>query len=287
MTLSSLEFTKINGAGNDFIFIDNRELGLGAEQRVALAKSLCRRMFSVGADGIMFIEESANHDFAWNFYNADGSLAEMCGNGARCAGKYAFERRIAGKTMSFETLAGIIYAQVKDDGQVQIEMTAPEDYRAGLSIDLDEASYEMDFLNTGVPHAIVYVEGEQEAIDTVPMKSWGGLVRHHQQFAPAGTNANFVWRKDDNTLVVRTYERGVEDETMACGTGAVAAALCVAKKYGFQSPVNIVSSGGEQLSISFENTELIADAKPFLTGPARIVYEGILTSETLKSIFEE
>lgn len=87
--------------------------------------------------------------------------------------------------------------------------------------------------------------------------------------------------------MVRTYERGVEDETMACGTGAVAAALCVAKKYGFQSPVNIVSSGGEELSISFENTELIADAHPFLTGPARIVYEGVLTSETLKSIFEE
>lgn len=287
MTLSSLAFTKINGAGNDFIFIDNRELHLSADERVALTKSLCRRMFSVGADGVMFIEKSVNHDFAWNFYNADGSLAEMCGNGARCAGRYAFERRIAGKSMSFETLAGIIFAQVKDDGQVQIEMTAPEDYRVGLNIDLGETRYEMDFLNTGVPHAVVYIDGGEEAINTIPIKNWGSLVRHHQLFAPAGTNVNFVWRKDESTLVVRTYERGVEDETMACGTGAVAAALCVSKKYGFQSPVNIVSSGGEELSISFENTELIAKAKPFLTGPARIVYEGILTSETLKSIFEE
>ncbi|CAG35162.1 diaminopimelate epimerase [Desulfotalea psychrophila] len=283
MEKGALSFTKMSGAGNDFIFIDNREGAVPPAIRAKLAAHICPRMFSVGADGIIFIEKSSIADFSWDFYNADGSLAEMCGNGARCAARYAFSRGIAGAKMSFATLAGIIEAEVFADDTVCLQMTAPEDYRSGLSLELGGTSCQVDFLNTGVPHAVVYVDevSEGQGIGNIPVQEWGRIVRNHDHFAPAGTNVNFVSRGEGNSLYVRTYERGVEDETMACGTGAVAAALCFSKKYGFASPVNIVSSGGEILSIAFKTGCPPQEAAPSLSGPARIIYQGELAAEAL------
>ena len=281
MTLSfPIKFTKMSGAGNDFIFIDNRQGTIAHSVQSSMAALVCKRMFSVGADGIMFIERSEKADFSWQFYNADGSLAEMCGNGARCAARYAFRQGIAGEKMSFETLAGIIHAELCGDNSVCLQMTSPENPRTDLSVSLDGTDYAVDFVDTGVPHAVVYVDGLCP-IDEVPIKKWGSLLRHHQLFTPRGTNVNFISLAASGELIVRTYERGVEDETMACGTGAVAAALYAAKRLGVKSPITVRSSGGEKLKISFEMAENIEETEPFLTGPARIIYEGELSEEAL------
>ena len=274
-----LPITKLSGAGNDFIFIDNRQMRVPQEQQSEFASRVCRRMFSVGADGVMFIENSDSVDFLWKFYNSDGSLAEMCGNGARCAARFALMKGIAGKKMSFETLAGVINAEVCEDNTVRIGMTPPEDFQTDISLVLSGKEYKADFLNTGVPHAVVYIN---ENIENIPVREFGELVRYHQQFSPKGTNANFISRLTDDMLAVRTYERGVEDETRACGTGAVAAALCASIKLGMKSPIRVKTSGGEILTILFDKTKNPVEAKPFLQGPARVIYEGELNAEALR-----
>ena len=274
-----LFFNKLSGAGNDFIFIDNRQMLVPREIQADFAIKVCRHKFSVGADGVMFIEESELADFRWQFYNSDGSLAEMCGNGARCAARFALLNGIvADRKMSFETAAGIIEAEVFADQTVRIKMTPPENYRENLQVELNGRKYEADFLNTGVPHAVVYIDDD---IAQVPVKSWGCLVRHHQLFAPKGTNVNFVSRLADDLLAVRTYERGVEDETMACGTGAVAAAICASIKYGMKSPVRIKTSGGELLSIVFDDGGSLEESQPYLQGSARVIYKGELSEEAV------
>lgn len=280
-----LVFTKMNGAGNDFILIDNRELIIPHSVQSQFATAVCKRMFSVGADGVIFIEKSETADFSWQFYNSDGSLAEMCGNGARCAARFAYKKGIAGATnMSFETLAGTVHAELSGDETVQLEMTLPEDFRSDLLITLDGQPFLVDFLNTGVPHAIVYVDGILD-IEDVPIEKWGSFIRYHQFFTPKGTNVNFVSPSSDGGLIVRTYERGVEGETMACGTGVVAVALCASRRLGISSPVSIRTSGGEVLMVAFEQAESLENTQPFLQGPARIVYEGALSREALALVF--
>lgn len=234
-------------------------------------------MFSVGADGMILIEESTAADFSWRFYNADGSLAEMCGNGARCAARYAFGNGIAGTRMCFETLAGIIEAEVlADSDDVRVRMTPPFDFRLGLRLRLGGSERDVSFVNTGVPHAVLFVDDGE-----TPIKEWGREVRFHDMFQPAGTNANFVRLLKDGRLQVRTYERGVEDETMACGTGAVAAALIATVLGKTRSPVRLVTSGGEPLTVLFALRKGPVAEDVFLQGPARIIYEGKLTAESL------
>ncbi len=272
-----IPFTKMSGAGNDFIVIDHRQTLIPEAEQQEFAKRVCRRMFSVGADGLILIEDSAVADFRWRFYNGDGSVAEMCGNGARCAARFAHAKGIAGSSMSFETLAGIIEAEIcSDDESVRLRMTAPIDFRTGLSVMLDGREQGLCFVNSGVPHAVLFVEEEE-----VPVREWGKIVRFHPLFQPAGTNVNFVQKVAENTLRVRTYERGVEDETMACGTGAVASAIFAATRGLAQSPVTVITSGGEQLTILFDLQEGPLADNVFLQGPARIIYEGNLTAEAL------
>lgn len=272
-----LPFTKMSGAGNDFIIVDHRTPRIPADEQPEFAKKVCRRMFSVGADGLILIENSETADFRWRFYNGDGSVAEMCGNGARCAARFAFANGIAGAVMSFETLAGIIEARISDDDTVRLRMTDPGDFRTGLEVMLDGSAKSLSFVNTGVPHAVLFVaEGEE-----VPVREWGRIVRFHPLFQPAGTNVNFVQKIGQNTIRVRTYERGVEDETMACGTGAVASALFAVLRGLAVSPVDVVTSGGERLTILFDLRERGEAENVFLQGPARIIYEGKLTAEAL------
>jgi len=288
-------FTKMSGAGNDFIVIDHRIPLIPEAEQPEFARLVCRRMFSVGADGLILIENSATADFGWRFYNADGSVAEMCGNGARCAARFAFAKGIAGPSMLFETLAGIIEAQVSEDETVQssvahprsgrhsgvpavrLRMTPPSDFRYALPVMLDGRERSLCFVNTGVPHAVLFVDEEEE----VPVREWGRNVRFHPLFQPAGTNVNFVRKIGENTIGVRTYERGVEDETMACGTGAVASALFAAMNGVAASPVQVVTSGGERLTILFDLRDGGRAENVFLQGPARIIYEGTLTAEAL------
>ncbi len=271
-----VSFAKMSGTGNDFVVIDHRRPLIPESDQAEFVRKVCRRMFSIGADGLILIENSETADFAWRFYNGDGSVAEMCGNGARCAARFAYARGIAGKTMKFETLAGIIEAEILDDDEVSLLMTAPVDYRKGLSAELGGKEREISFMNSGVPHAVLFMEND---ID-IPVKEWGNTIRFHELFQPAGTNVNFVQILDD-AIRVRTYERGVEDETMACGTGAVASAIFAAEKGVCSSPVRVTTSGGEHLKIVFDLQDTGQAENVYLQGPARIIYIGQVTAEAL------
>jgi diaminopimelate epimerase len=288
---SPLKFTKMNGTGNDFIVVDNRDLRIAKSSMAGLAKRLCHRQFSVGADGMIFIEPAAQPrlaDFRWQFFNADGSEAEMCGNGARCAARFAFSRGIAQARMQFETIAGLIEAQMVGVN-VKIRLTPPSDIVLGRTIEIDGVAREFHSINTGVPHTVHFVEDNT----ATPVQKWGRLIRHHKLFEPAGTNVNFV-QMPDRELHVRTYERGVEDETLACGTGAVASALIAALHGHVTSPVKVRTTGGAELIIHFILLDLAESpessdarrheqriAEVYLEGPASLVYDGELYPEAL------
>ncbi|MGW8192887.1 MAG: diaminopimelate epimerase [Desulforhopalus sp.] len=272
-----IAFEKMSGAGNDFVVIDNRSLKIPVEDQPELARRICRRMFSVGADGMILIKNSAKADFAWDLYNADGSVAEMCGNGARCAARYAHRHNICGKKMGIETLAGIVEAEIcEEDDIVRVKMVPPFNFRLDLSLRLDDEEYPVMFVNTGVPHAVIFIQE-----DEVPVKIWGRKVRFHQLFEPEGTNVNFVQLLPDGRLKVRTYERGVESETMACGTGAVASALFAAMLKGVDSPVEVVTTGGEVLTILFDLHDGPVAENVFMQGQTRLICTGYLTAEAL------
>ncbi len=281
MDIFPVTFTKMSGTGNDFILIDNRSFQVASEHQADFARGVCRRMFSAGADGVIFVEDSEQADFKWRFYNSDGSVAEMCGNGARCVARFAYENGIVSTDrMCFETLAGIIDARVFDEGEVQVRLSPPVGYRQGLIAQLDGASHQFFFLNTGVPHAVLFVTDKD--VDVV---KWGRYIRFHEQFGSQGTNVDFVRMLADGTLHVRTYERGVEDETRACGTGAVAAALVAAVQKKITSPVDVITSGGDRLQVAFKiNEGAQGDGlfeTVFLKGPARKIYTGEFTAESL------
>lgn len=266
--VASLVFWKMSGSGNDFILVDNRRGAIPAGEGAALARRLCTRGFSVGADGLILIERAREADFAWRFYNADGSEAAMCGNGGRCAARFAFLRKIAPSSMRFLTGAGLIRAEVRGD-RVKLELPPPSGYRAAVPVEVADRPAAAAFIVVGVPHAVLHAE----SLESVPVAEWGRPLRHHAAFGPAGTNVNFFRVEGPRALRVRTYERGVEGETHACGTGAVAATLVAAAAGLVRSPVTVTTSGGEKLRVYFrrrggEFTEV------FLEGGAAVVYEG-------------
>lgn len=281
----TVNFAKYSGTGNDFIIIDNRAGLIEPAEMAETARLLCRRCFSVGADGLILIEDSETADFRWQFYNADGSRAEMCGNGARCAAHFAHAKAIAPARMSFETVAGTIAAEV--NGQtVKVGLTPPRDIIMGQKIELDGKVREVDSIDTGVPHAVHFVTMPEDT----PVREWGRTIRYHRLFEPRGTNVNFVSLPAPGELLVRTYERGVEDETKACGTGAVASALIAAMHGHVTSPVTVRTSGGDRLVIHFrleaENKEDGGRGhrvtEVFLEGAADLVYEGELRPGALR-----
>jgi diaminopimelate epimerase len=262
----------MSGCGNDFIIIDNRDGKVGREGRREFVRDVCRPKVSVGADGVIFIEnaDSPTVNFQWDFYNADGSSAEMCANGARCAARYAYERKIAPAQMAFKTIAGVIEAQV-GAGNVKIKLTRPEALRRDLDVDLNGTHYRLDHINTGVPHAVIVCDD----VEVQDILGIGSGIRRHAAFAPKGTNVNFAQKIDDVSLKMRTYERGVEDETLACGTGAVAVAIVGACRGLVHSPVRILTRGGETLIVHFKQSNGSFD-DVYLEGPTKIVFEGTL-----------
>ncbi len=270
-----IPFVKMSGTGNDFIIIDHRTPCIASEAMGEFAARVCRRKFSAGADGLILIEDSDQADFKWVFFNADGSVAEMCGNGARCAARFAYMHGIAPARMRFETLAGIIAAQVTDI-QVAVKMTDPVDLQLNREIVVDDLSLTLHSVDTGVPHAVVFVD-DIAGMDVCAM---GSLIRHHEAFMPAGTNVNFV-QEQGRALKVRTYERGVEDETLACGTGATACALVASLLDIVASPVDIITSGGDRLEISFDMKNGQSAENVFLKGSAHVVYKAELNAEAL------
>jgi diaminopimelate epimerase len=271
--LEVIEFYKMSGSGNDFILIDNRSSELKVRDLIGFVQTLCARQGSVGADGLIIIEKSSSADFRWRFFNADGSEVEMCGNGGRCAARFAFLKGIAPAQMSFETVAGIIDANVNGE-IVKLRLTSPRQLELHHDLKTEAGTLAVSSINTGVPHVVHFV-ADLEGFDVF---GTGRLIRYHEHYQPAGTNANFVRVLDSHTIQVRTYERGVEDETLACGTGSVAAALISARKRLVSSPVEVLVKSGERLKIYFEETSS-GYGNVYLEGGAKVVYQGLLWEE--------
>ncbi len=269
--MSTIKFTKLSGSGNDFIFIDNRDGAYSKYINDEFIKQVCARGLSVGADGIMFIENSENANFKWHFFNSDASRAEMCGNGARCATRFAYLKGIAPENMTFETDAGIIEGAIMEKGEVKVQLTKPHSMILDDTINVDGKEYGIHTINTGVPHAIIYVDN----LDEIDVQSFGSSVRYHEKFAPAGTNVNFVQVRGDE-LAIRTYERGVEGETLACGTGSVAAAIISCEKGYTSAPVKVLTASGKYLKIYIEEKGV------YLQGEARLIYDAELAVEAFE-----
>ncbi|MCA1743610.1 MAG: diaminopimelate epimerase [Desulfovibrionales bacterium] len=266
---STVSFFKMQGSGNDFILFDNTELKLPVEKMSLWAKTLCRRAFAVGADGMIFLDRANDPDldFVWNFFNSDGSRAEMCGNGSRCASSLAYRLGLAGKSQVFGTDAGPIKANVLDADMVKVQLTPPQRVRLDIPLILDsDQEINAHFVNTGVPHTIVVCEN----VNQVDVLKTGRAIREHKEFSPSGTNVNFIEVTDSDSILLRTYERGVEAETFACGTGA-AASVVIGNTLGLLgSSVAVTTSGKERLTIDLSNEEV------FLTGKATVVYKAEL-----------
>jgi len=264
-----LRFTKMNGAGNDFVLLDNRAKDLSLT--TAQIARLCDRHRGVGADGVLILERPRNGaDFRMRYYNADGGEAEMCGNGARCFARFA--DRTAGplKQLTFETAAGTIGAQLTGE-LVTLQMSQPNDLRLGLEVAMGEEKISAAYIDSGVPHVVLPVAN----VDQVDIRSLGAALRHHPMFAPRGANANFSERRGPRTIVIRTFERGVEDETLACGTGVVASALIFAANENVTGPIDVLVRGGDTLQVDFSR-EGNRFSNVTLTGPADFVFDGTI-----------
>ncbi|WP_025270436.1 diaminopimelate epimerase [Hippea sp. KM1] len=273
--MKKIPFFKMNGSGNDFIIINNRENIVEESIDIPLqefVRRVCKRQLSVGADGLILIEKDSEYDFRWRFFNSDGSEAEMCGNGSRCAARFAYLNNIAPLNMKFLTLAGVIEAQITGLNTVRVQLTKPKDYRD--NIELDGVDMSLSFINTGVPHAVYFVN----SVDVVDVKGIGEKTRYHDYFAPDGTNVNFVEVVTPHTLRIRTYERGVEDETLACGTGATASALVAILKGKCETPVEVITKSGNRLKVYayMENGDI---KKVYLEGDALLTYIGTMLDE--------
>lgn len=271
-------FTKMTGCGNDFILVDNREAALDPGEYAGLARAWCRRRLSVGADGLILIEHDPEVDFRWRIFNRDGTEAEMCGNGARCAIRYAHLKGIgSSRRLSFRTLVGIIRGEILTGEKVKVQVTQPSAIAPAHHLNIAGETFSVYGINTGVPHAVVFQNGS-DRLQRLDVERWGKALRSHPHFEPTGTNVDFVAVRDPHNLAVRTYERGVEEETLACGTGAVAAALVAGKRGQVQSPVQVTTSGGEILSVHFSgHGDRFSEV--CLEGEARVVYEGRFPEE--------
>jgi diaminopimelate epimerase len=270
-----MEFWKMSGSGNDFIVVDNRSGQIIDGEMGHFVRRVCRRRESVGADGVIFVLPSDRWDFRWRFFNADGGEVEMCGNGSRCVSRFAYLKGIAGDKMTFETLAGPISAEVRNH-TVKVLMPTPTGLRLDVDLDRRQGWKTIDFINTGVPHVVVQVED----LSKCEVLERGREIRYHPRFSPEGTNANFMKRIGPQLLEVRTYERGVEDETLACGTGAMACALVASVRGMVQSPVAVKTRGGEELRIHFKKSREAFEAV-WLEGGTAIIYRAELHEEAL------
>ncbi len=268
--MKKIPFMKFSGAGNDFIVIDNRRRIIEPKAMAAFVAHVCRHHLSVGADGLIFIEKSRGADFRWRFFNDDGGEADFCGNGARCAARFAYLKKIATKAMRFEGKAGIVEAEVHGY-RVTVRVPDPSAAQVNLHIPIDGTTHEGHSINTGVPHCVYFVPNTVQA-DVLGI---GRATRFHDVFDPEGTNVNFAQVVDRHTVHLRTYERGVEAETLACGSGSIAAALIAALVHKVESPVTVVPKSGLALTVTFRRDgERFTDVT--LTGEARAIYDGFM-----------
>ncbi|MGC8762071.1 MAG: diaminopimelate epimerase [Acidobacteriota bacterium] len=270
-----LEFYKFSGAGNDFILGDNRQGAWNAAPLPRLARGLCRRGLSVGADGLVLLETSTKAHLRLRLFNPDGSESPFCGNGARCAARYAFLKVAAGRTMSLETGAGVVSARVLPDGRVEVEVPLPPEEPAPVEVSLPRGTVPGLRVLAGVPHLVVFVRD----LSALPVASLGAALRSAPEAGPLGANVDFVSLAGGPPYGVRTFERGVEGETLACGTGAVAVASVLWSRRLVSGPVRLLPRSGKELEVAPSGGR-----SPFcrLTGEARPVYRGFLAQESLE-----
>ncbi|MDR2399018.1 MAG: diaminopimelate epimerase [Endomicrobium sp.] len=266
-----IKFSKLTAAGNDFVLIDNRENIILEKDYQSLAKKLCDRKYSIGGDGLILLGKSSCRDFKMKYFNCDGSHASMCGNGGRSVAKFAYDLGIVHSKMVFETDAGVINAEILADNRVKLDLYDPKDLKRNIKVETSDRIFDIDFINTGVPHAVIFVDD----IEKIDVFKYGREIRYHEIFAPFGTNVNFVKLTDESILLVRTYERGVEGETLACGTGIAASGIISVLKGFAKSPVHVIARGGDRLSISMsvDNDKV---SSIVLEGSTIISFKGIV-----------
>ena len=276
-----MDFYKMQGAGNDFIIINNMKLNIPVYKLPSIAKKLCQRKLSIGADGFMVVDyPEGDADFKMRFYNRDGSEGEMCGNGARCISRYAYVNNLAGKKMTFETGAGIIHSEVIEGRLVKVLLNKPEVIKLDNDIEIDGIKYECSYIelgNPGLPHAVV--KYNLQHADESKLREAGKKIRYYEGFSK-GANVNFFEVTDKNSALVKTYERGVEDFTLACGTGSASTAVALMLKgYLTGDRAKIAVDGGE-LFVEVERTNNNVD-KLYLIGTTNIVAIGEVKDEDL------
>lgn len=267
-----VDFTKMSGAGNDFVVVDNRSKRIKDGRKAA--RILCDRRWGVGADGLLLLEKGKKGSYKMMYYNADGSYGGMCGNGGRCIASYAVLNKIAAKRHRFEALDHI-YDAVVSQKEVVLSMKDPKDVQLGDEVSLKGRRLLVNSVDTGAPHVVVPVAnlGGSLRLPDVDVVNLGREIRLNGKFSPAGTNVNFVERLGGNSIKIRTYERGVEDETLACGTGSIASAIVAMDLWKLKSPITVIPQSGIPLRVEFEMLGSSA-VNVQLAGPATVVFTG-------------
>ena len=261
-----IPFVKMHGAANDFVVIDHRARFLPPDVS-DLVRRLCDRRRGVGADGVLLLEQGISADALMRYFNADGGAADYCGNGARCLARFALDRGLGHDgRLTLETAVGPQDA-VREGDSIRLHFGRVEAPSEAMSVETEGRTFDGRFVLAGVPHFVTATP----SLETVPIRDWAPPVRHHHRFAPNGANVDFVARRGPGAVAMRTWERGVEGETLACGSGAIATALWAAAE-GESSPVRVRTAGGDDLIVTFETRGPVYDVT--LTGPAVVVFEG-------------
>lgn len=268
--MSAVSFYKYSGSGNDFILIDERVPRIPI-WKPDLIQRLCHRQKGIGADGVILLLKSEKADVRMKIFNADGSQAEMCGNGLRCLAKLMFDLGFNRQKYVVETMDRDLTVEPIDE-EIKASMGKPKDITWKIPLQIDETLYEAHFLDTGVPHVVIFMD----EIDPFPVEKVGRGIRFHPHFSPKGTNANFVKILSKNSLAVRTYERGVEKETLACGTGVTASALGAAHLFGLSSPITVYPLSQEKIVVDFSFSPSREIESVFQIGPAEKHFSGVI-----------
>ncbi|MDZ7626273.1 MAG: diaminopimelate epimerase [Ignavibacteriaceae bacterium] len=273
--MEKIIFTKMSGAGNDFVFIDKKQNDW-LQVNTDFVQKICDRRNGIGADGLITIEDSTTHNFIMNYYNADGSTGSLCANGARCAILFAAESgRLTGNTAEFISNEVEYKGEVISNSEIKFFLNPPKKIKYNFKIKAGGKLINAHFADTGSPHVVIDInesEGFLTSLEKVQVESLGREIRNLPEFSPGGTNVNFVVVKD-GLINIRTYERGVESETLACGTGSVAAALICYVTKNLSVPVKIIPKSNEKLFVNFdvENSKV---RNLSLTGPAKVTFTG-------------
>lgn len=272
---NSIHFTKMTGAGNDFVLIDNRS-GNYSFDWTKLAPKICDRRFGVGADGLIILGRSDKADFKMDYFNSDGSFGGMCGNGGRCSALF-FMDDVNSNSVKFEALDFIYAAEAIADNKIRLKMKEPNSLRLNVEITLMNEKVIAHFIDTSAPHTVIFLDDLPNTIKAEinqnGIKRVGSLIRHYDKFTPEGTNVNFIEVIDAYNIIMRTYERGVEAETYACGTGAIASSVIASIVKNFGDMINVKTKSGETLTVRFDreglnikNVELVGSAKEIFEG---------------------